>query len=218
MRQTPHGPRRVAAAVGSQHETPRDPSSPRPTTACPARARTRGLRALRQGLLADATGRVLEIGAGTGANLSLYNRSDRRRSSSPSRSRRCCDGCREARTTTCRSRRSSRAPAEHLPFEDDVLRHGRLDARPVRRRRPGAGAARGTSRASIRCGRLLFLEHVRVRRSSLARLQDRMNWLNRLVVDATATGRRSRRSKPKASRCRSCSARSCRRRRSSSGR
>src|SRR5690348_8291253 len=31
-----------------------------------------GLRAMRQGLLADAGGRVLEIGGGTGANLPLY--------------------------------------------------------------------------------------------------------------------------------------------------
>jgi ubiquinone/menaquinone biosynthesis C-methylase UbiE len=31
-----------------------------------------GMRELRQGLLADATGDVLEIGAGTGANLPLY--------------------------------------------------------------------------------------------------------------------------------------------------
>ena len=31
-----------------------------------------GLRAMRESLLAGATGRVLEIGAGTGANLGLY--------------------------------------------------------------------------------------------------------------------------------------------------
>ena len=32
-----------------------------------------GVRALREGLLAGASGRVLEIGAGTGANLPRYN-------------------------------------------------------------------------------------------------------------------------------------------------
>lgn len=31
-------------------------------------------------------------------------------------------------------------------------------------------------------GRLLFIEHVRSADAALARLQDRMNWLNRLVV------------------------------------
>jgi ubiquinone/menaquinone biosynthesis C-methylase UbiE len=31
-------------------------------------------------------------------------------------------------------------------------------------------------------GRLLFLEHVRSDEEALARFQDRMNWLNRLVV------------------------------------
>ena len=32
-----------------------------------------GVRALREGLLADASGRVLEIGGGTGANLPFYD-------------------------------------------------------------------------------------------------------------------------------------------------
>ena len=31
-------------------------------------------------------------------------------------------------------------------------------------------------------GRLLFLEHLRAEDAELARLQDRMNWLNRLLV------------------------------------
>ena len=34
----------------------------------------------------------------------------------------------------------------------------------------------------VRGGRLLFLEHVRADDPGLARFQDRMNWLNRLVV------------------------------------
>src|SRR4051794_1060365 len=37
-----------------------------------ARAEEAGLRDMRRGLLAQAEGRVLEIGAGTGANLALY--------------------------------------------------------------------------------------------------------------------------------------------------
>src|SRR4051812_29700834 len=79
-----------------------------------------GLRALRQSLLADATGQVLEIGAGTGANLALY------------------DGGIEALVVTepeppmlRRLERTARehaplakvlqARAEDLPFEDDAF-------------------------------------------------------------------------------------------------
>ncbi len=74
-----------------------------------------------------------------------------------------------------------RAPAEDLPFEDEsfdtvvstlVLCGVDDQARSVREIRrvlkPG--------------GRLLFLEHVRSDDPALARFQDRMNWLNRLVV------------------------------------
>ncbi len=37
-----------------------------------AKVEKSGLRALREGLLARASGRVLEIGGGTGANLPFY--------------------------------------------------------------------------------------------------------------------------------------------------
>ena len=75
-----------------------------------------------------------------------------------------------------------RAPAEDLPFEDDsfdtvvstLVLCGVDDQvrslREIKRvLRPG--------------GRLLFLEHVRSDDQALARFQDRMNWLNRIVVD-----------------------------------
>ena len=74
-----------------------------------------------------------------------------------------------------------RAPAEDLPFEDAsfdtvvstlVLCGVEDQARSVREIRrvlkPG--------------GRLLFIEHVRSDDPALARFQDRMNWLNHLVV------------------------------------
>ncbi len=140
-----------------------------------------GARELRQGLVADASGRVLEIGAGTGLNLPHY------------------DGSIESLVLTEPQapmvRRLQRAvhehapqaqvlqaPAEDLPFEDasfdtvvsTLVLCGVDDQnralREIRRvLRPG--------------GRLLFLEHVRSDDPKFARFQDRINWLNRFVVD-----------------------------------
>src|SRR5690348_18365743 len=80
-----------------------------------------GLRDLRRGLLAGASGRVLEIGAGTGANLSLYNGS--------------IDGLVITEPESPMLRRLQRAAhehmpnaevvqasAEHLPFADGMFR------------------------------------------------------------------------------------------------
>jgi ubiquinone/menaquinone biosynthesis C-methylase UbiE len=139
-----------------------------------------GLRELRKGLVADATGRVLEIGAGTGANLPHYG------------------GGIESLVVTepqapmlRRLQRTAhqqaphaqvlRAPAEDLPFEDDsfdtvvsTLVLCGVDDQPR--------ALREARRVLRPGGQLLFLEHVRADDPDLARFQDRMNWLNRLVV------------------------------------
>jgi ubiquinone/menaquinone biosynthesis C-methylase UbiE len=72
------------------------------------------------------------------------------------------------------------APAEDLPFED-----ASFDAVVSTLVLCGADQKRslGEVRRVLRPGgRLLFLEHVRSEDPDLARLQDRMNWLNRLVV------------------------------------
>ncbi|HLY95133.1 MAG TPA: class I SAM-dependent methyltransferase [Gaiellaceae bacterium] len=140
-----------------------------------------GLRDLRRGLLAGAGGSVLEIGAGTGANLAHY---DGRVESlvftepEPAMLRRLQKKAREEAPLA----KILRAPAEDLPFEDDsfdtvvstLVLCGVDDQtralREIRRvLRPG--------------GRFLFLEHVRSDDPALARFQDRMNWLNRIVVD-----------------------------------
>ena len=99
-----------------------------------------GLGNLRKESLAGASGRVLEIGAGTGANLALYGpRVESLTLTEPDRpmlrrlERRAGERERPLATVL-------RAPAEDIPFEDGALRHGRLDARAVRRRRPAACA------------------------------------------------------------------------------
>jgi ubiquinone/menaquinone biosynthesis C-methylase UbiE len=135
---------------------------------------------LRDKVIAGATGDVLEIGAGTGANLAKYG-----------------DGVTSLTLTEPEApmlkrleRHASeqtptavvlRAPAEDLPFEDDsfdtvvstLVLCGVNDQpralREIRRvLRPG--------------GQLLFIEHVRADDDKLAHTQDRMNPLNRFVV------------------------------------
>jgi ubiquinone/menaquinone biosynthesis C-methylase UbiE len=139
-----------------------------------------GLREIRHGLLAEASGSVLEIGAGTGLNLPHYDGDVASlvfTEPEPAMIRRLQKKVRSEAPLA----KILRAPAEDLPFEDDsfdtvvstlVLCGVDDQARSLReiRRvlRPG--------------GRLLFLEHVRSDEAALARFQDRMNWLNRLVV------------------------------------
>jgi ubiquinone/menaquinone biosynthesis C-methylase UbiE len=139
-----------------------------------------GLRDMRHGLIAEARGSVLEIGAGTGANLVHYNgqlESLMFTEPDPAMIRRLQA---KARDEAPRAK-ILRAPAEDLPFEDDsfdtvvsTLVLCGVDDQPR--------SVREIHRVLKPGGRLLFLEHVRSDDPALARLQDRMNWLNRLVV------------------------------------
>jgi SAM-dependent methyltransferase len=145
-----------------------------------AKTENAGLRAFRERLLAGASGDVLEIGGGTGANLPCYGPavgSLTITEPQPSMLRRLERNIRAHSA----SARVLRAPAEDLPFDDDsfdvavsTLVLCGVDDQPRTLRelrrvlRPG--------------GRLLFIEHVRSDDPGTARLQDRLNWLNRLVV------------------------------------
>src|SRR6476646_177258 len=139
-----------------------------------------GVRALREGLLAGATGRVLEIGAGTGANLGLYAGG--------------LEGLVMTEPEAAMLKRLQQkahaqspdaeivqAPAEALPFEDDSFDTvvSTLVLCGVDDQSQALREARRVLRPG---GRLLFIEHVRADDPALARFQDRMNWLNRLVV------------------------------------
>jgi ubiquinone/menaquinone biosynthesis C-methylase UbiE len=129
--------------------------------------------AVREQMLADASGRVLEIGAGTGANLSHYPRSIAELVSTEPE---------EPMARRLRSKAEDsglnvsvvEAPAEALPFEDDsfdtavatlvlctVSDPGRSLSELARVLRPG--------------GRLLFIEHVRSPEPRLAGWQDRLH-------------------------------------------
>lgn len=145
-----------------------------------AKTEKAGLRALREGLLAGATGHVLEIGGGTGANLPYYGpavESLTMTEPQPPMLRRLQHRVREQAPAT----KVLRAPAEDLPFDDhtfdvavSTLVLCGVDDQPR--------ALRELRRVLRPGGRLLFIEHVRSGDPGTARLQDRMNWLNRLVV------------------------------------
>ena len=145
-----------------------------------ARTEKAGLRVFRQRLLAGASGDVLEIGGGTGANLPCYGPavgSLTITEPQPPMLRRLERAVQAHRPGT----RVLRAPAEDLPFDDDsfdvavsTLVLCGVDDQPR--------ALRELHRVLRPGGRLLFIEHLRSDDPGLARLQDRMNWLNRLVV------------------------------------
>jgi ubiquinone/menaquinone biosynthesis C-methylase UbiE len=145
-----------------------------------AKSEQAGLRAFRERLLAGAAGHVLEIGAGTGANLPCYGpgvESLTVTEPEPSMLRllqRRVDGSYPAAKVL-------RAPAEDLPFDDhafdvavSTLVLCGVDDQPR--------ALRELRRVLRPGGQLLFIEHVRSDDPGLARRQDRMNWINRLVV------------------------------------
>ena len=139
-----------------------------------------GLRACREGLLAGAAGQVLEIGAGTGSNLRFYGPAvvslTLTEPETPMLRRLERKAGEQAPGATV-----LRAPAEDLPFEDatfdvavSTLVLCGVDDQPR--------ALRELRRVLRPGGQLLFIEHLRSDDPAWARQQDRMNWLNRLVV------------------------------------
>jgi ubiquinone/menaquinone biosynthesis C-methylase UbiE len=145
-----------------------------------AKTERAGLRAFRERLLAGLTGDVLEIGGGTGANLPCYGpavTSLTLTEPQPPMLRRLESAVREHRPSAT----VLRAPAEDLPFDDhtfdvavSTLVLCGVDDQPR--------ALRELRRVLRPGGQLVFIEHVRAGDPATARLQDRMNWLNRLVV------------------------------------
>jgi ubiquinone/menaquinone biosynthesis C-methylase UbiE len=139
-----------------------------------------GLRAFREALLAGAKGHVIEIGGGTGANLPCYGPAvESLTITEPELPmlRRLGRMVREHRPAA----KVLRAPAEDLPFDDhtfdvavSTLVLCGADDQPR--------ALRELRRVLRPGGQLLFFEHVRSDDPGTARLQDRVNWLNRLVV------------------------------------
>ncbi|MBO0808575.1 MAG: class I SAM-dependent methyltransferase [Actinobacteria bacterium] len=145
-----------------------------------AKTEQAGLQAMRQRLLAQTAGNVIEIGGGTGANLPWYGsgvESLTITEPEPAMVRRLQ---RHAREQAPRAR-VLRAPAEDLPFDD-----GTFDVAVSTLVLCGVSdqprALRQLRRVLRPGGQLLFIEHVRAGDPRIARRQDRLNWLNQLVV------------------------------------
>ena len=145
-----------------------------------AKSEQQGLTEMRRRLIAQAAGRVIEIGGGTGSNLVHYTAEvtaltvTEPEPAMVNRLRRHADERAPFATVL-------RAPAEDLPFED-----GSFDTAVSTLVLCGVDdqqrALRQLARVLKPGGRLLFLEHVRSQDPKSARFQDRVNWFNRLVV------------------------------------
>jgi ubiquinone/menaquinone biosynthesis C-methylase UbiE len=131
-----------------------------------------GLRQMRRDLLAGAQGRVVELGAGTGANLDLYPDGVEEVVAvepDPHMAKRL----RAALSESTRSASVSEAPAEHLPFEDSSFDTAVSTLVFCTVPDPAAALAE-VARVLKPGGSLLFLEHVRAEDPGLARWQDRL--------------------------------------------
>jgi ubiquinone/menaquinone biosynthesis C-methylase UbiE len=128
-----------------------------------------GLQDMRRELLAQASGRCLEVGAGTGLNLAhwpaeveelVLTEPDPHMSA-------------QLRKKLARDAKVIEAPAERLPFDDDHFDTAALTLVLCTVADPAA-ALREIDRVLKPGGRLLFLEHVRAEEPRLARWQDRL--------------------------------------------
>jgi len=131
-----------------------------------------GLRQMRSELLAEAEGRVLELGAGTGANVELYPEGVEGlvlAEPDPHMTKRL----RAKLAESGQAAEVVEAPAERLPFEDSSFDTAVVTL--VLCTVPNPAAALGEIARVLRPGgRLLFIEHVRAAEPGLARWQDRL--------------------------------------------
>jgi ubiquinone/menaquinone biosynthesis C-methylase UbiE len=127
-----------------------------------------GLADMRRELLSQASGRCLEVGAGTGLNLDHWPDSvDELVLSEP-------DPHMSAQLRKKTSRQVVEAPAERLPFDDDSFDTVALTLVLCTVPDPEA-ALREIDRVLKPGGRFLFLEHVRSEEARLANWQDRLH-------------------------------------------
>jgi ubiquinone/menaquinone biosynthesis C-methylase UbiE len=148
-----------------------------------------GLAARRRELLADARGRVLEVGAGTGINLEHYAEGIEELvlvEPEPAMVRKLEQRLRELG----REARIVEAEAEALPFPDGCF-DAVVSTLVLCNVRNPQSALRELRRVLRPGGSFLFLEHVRSDDPRTARLQDRINPVWRFVANGCNCNRRT---------------------------
>jgi SAM-dependent methyltransferase len=139
-----------------------------------------GLRDMRRELVGQASGRTIDIGSGTGANLELYPADVELVMAEPDPHM-----ARQLRRKLDESGRAAEfveAGAESLPFEDASFDTAVFTLVLCTVPDPRAALAE-VARILKPGGRMLFLEHVRAREPGLARWQDRLEGPWRFVGD-----------------------------------
>jgi ubiquinone/menaquinone biosynthesis C-methylase UbiE len=140
-----------------------------------------GLRDMRRELLAEARGRVLELGAGTGLNLDLYPEGIEHLTLTepdPHMTKQL----REKLVTSKRKAELVETGAERLPFPDDSFDTAVVTLVLCTVPDPAASLAE-IKRVLKPGGQLLYLEHVRSRHPDLAKWQDRLESPWRFLAD-----------------------------------
>lgn len=132
-----------------------------------------GLEQARRELLAQASGRVLELGAGTGLNLPHYTDAVTElvlAEPDPHMAQRLRDKL-AAEPSRAQQVAVIEAPAEELPFEDEHF-DGVVSTLVFCTVDDPAAAVAEAKRVLVEGGALLFIEHVRAETRRLARVQD----------------------------------------------
>jgi ubiquinone/menaquinone biosynthesis C-methylase UbiE len=130
--------------------------------------------ALRDEMLAGASGRVIEIGSGTGVNLEHYPRAVEQLVCTEPEEPMARRLRRKAAESGLQNVSVVHAPAEKLPFEDDAFDTAVATLVLCTVDDP-ARSLRELARVLRPGGRLVFIEHVRAQEPGLAKWQDRLH-------------------------------------------
>jgi ubiquinone/menaquinone biosynthesis C-methylase UbiE len=139
---------------------------------CLGSAERAGLSDLRRDLVSSATGRTIEIGAGTGLNLAHYPDVSELVLTEPDRH--MARRLRDRATVALRVAKVVQAPGEDLPFPDARFDTAVMTLALCTAPEPDRVLAE-IARVLVPGGRLLFMEHVRSDDPRLARWQDRLH-------------------------------------------
>jgi ubiquinone/menaquinone biosynthesis C-methylase UbiE len=141
-----------------------------------------GLGAMRAELLAEARGRVIEVGAGTGVNIGLYGSGIEDLTLVEPDPHMAAQLRKRLEEGGGAPKHLVEAPAEHLPFAHDTF-HTAVATLVLCTIPDPAAAIAEMARVLKPGGRLLYIEHVRSDDPDRARWQDRLEKPWRFMAD-----------------------------------